>query len=220
MKSGKFAFLLMAMFALGLGAGWVLWGQPPAATPTPQVRVNPQAQRYEIPTEGDPSLGAEDAPITIIEFSDYECPYCARWYNEVLSQLLRDYEGKIRFVYKDFPLKSLHANAVSAAEAAHCAGEQGYYWQFHNALFEGAYGMGNPAYEQYAQAIGADLPSFQQCVQERHYAAEVEEDFQFAVQLGVSSTPKFFLNGLAVVGAQPYSVFQQLIEQELNGARP
>jgi protein-disulfide isomerase len=174
-------------------------------------------KRYDVPTAGNPSIGPENAPITLIEFSDYQCPYCESWYQEVYSRLLTDYKGKIRFVYRDFPLSSIHPEAQPAAEAANCAGEQNAYWQYHDALFGRKNGLGAAAYTQYASDLGLNVEQFKTCVSEHRYKSEVEADFNFASSLGVSSTPTFFLNGMVIVGAQPYEVFKQVIDKELAG---
>lgn len=210
-----------AIFLLGLGAGWLIWGQnTSASTPDSLVDVSQSVKRTNVQTDGDPSIGPDNAPITIVEFSDYQCPYCTKWHAEVFNQLMTEYKGKIRFVYRDFPLYSIHPQSQSAAEAADCAGEQGAYWQFHNALFSEKYGLGLDAYNNYAKELGLDTNKFAQCVSERRFKAEVEADFKYGTTIGVSSTPTFFVNGLAVIGAQPYEVFKELIDKELAGKIP
>lgn len=212
---------LPALFLLGLGAGWLIWGRNAATAPAPnQVNVNPDVKRYDIQNDGDPSIGPDDAVVTIVEFSDYQCPYCAKWHNEVFKRLMETYKGKIRFIYRDFPLYSIHPEAIPAAEAANCAGEQGAYWSFHEALFSEKYSLGKQAYTQYAGELGLNADQFGQCLSARRFKDEVDADLKYAANLGVSSTPTFFVNGLAVVGAQPYEVFQQLIDKELAGENP
>lgn len=122
-------------------------------------------------------------------------------------------------MYRDFPLSSLHPDAESAAEAAECAYEQGQFWEFHNKLFSGEQ-LGKDVYLQYAQELGLDVPTFTTCFETGKYRDEVQEDYQFASDLGVRSTPTFFLNGIPIVGAQPYDVFKQVIEKELTGQIP
>lgn len=211
------AGFLPVVFLLGLGLGWLLWG---ADSPTAAQQGNEPAapvRRIEVATEDSPTLGPADAPVTIVEFSDYECPYCARWHQQVYKRLMQEYEGKIRFVYRDFPLTSIHANATPAAIAAHCAGEQGAYFPFHDALFSYQYELGREAYLTYANALGLDAQSFETCLEEQRFADKVEADLRYGLSIGVSSTPTFFVNGIAIVGAQPYEVFQQVIEKELAG---
>ncbi len=213
------AALLPVVFALGLGLGWLLWGaDSPSA---PQQANDPAApapvRRIEVSIEDSPALGPADAPVTIVEFSDYECPFCARWHQQVYKRLMKEYEGKIRFVYRDFPLTNIHPNATPAAIAARCAGEQDAYFSFHDALLSYQYGLGQDAYLSYATELGLDVKAFQTCLDEKRYADKVEADMRYGYSIGVSSTPTFFVNGIAIVGAQPYEVFQQLIEKELAG---
>lgn len=184
------------------------------AAPTPKVT------RYEVAIDGDPVLGPSDAPITLIEFSDYECPFCQKWHVEVFSKLREKYGDKIRFVYRDFPLYGMHPNAASAAESAHCAGEQDLYWEFQHLLFTGNKSLNRDTYVAYANQLSMDVPSFEQCVDDRRYQKDVEADYQYASNLGIQSTPTFFINGLAIVGAQPYQVFERIIEMELAGEIP
>ncbi len=210
------------VFILGLGTGWLLRGQVSSKSlaangSDSQVTIDENVKRYEVTDDGDPSMGPENAPITIVEFSDYQCPYCIRWYTDVYARLMKTYEGKIRFVYRDFPLYSLHPEAQPAAEAANCAGEQNAYYQFHDALFGQANGLGESAYKQYASDLNLNMDQFNQCLSEHRFKSEVDADYKFATTLGVSSTPTFFINGLAVVGAQSFEVFQQIIDKELAG---
>lgn len=229
-RSQLYMILVPLAFILGLSAGYLLWGrgsggsvaQKPAQaanTTAPVVTQQQAVQRYSVPDDGDPSIGPANAPITIIEFSDYECPYCERWHTEVYTRLLEEYGDKIRIVFRDFPLSSIHPNAQPAAEAAHCAGEQNAYWQFHDKIFQGDE-LGEEIYLQYAKELGLDVESFKTCIQSGRFSNEVAADYQYAAELGVRSTPTFFINGLAVVGAQPYEVFKNVIDQELAGEIP
>lgn len=194
-------FIPIAFFA-GLAGGYLLWGGRATSTGVDPV------------SRDDPSIGPKNAPVTIVEFSDYQCPYCKLWHDEVLSKLLADYEGKIRFIYRDFPLNG-HPEAQPAAEAANCAGEQDAYWEFHRAIFSGQYGYGRSAYEQYARDLGLDVDAFASCFASNRYRDEVLSDYRDGIRLGVNSTPTFFINGTQVVGAQPYETFKQLVEAEL-----
>ncbi|MBK5109723.1 MAG: thioredoxin domain-containing protein [Anaerolineales bacterium] len=236
-----YALVMPLIFVIGLGFGYLLRGWTPqagstpaqaesassqeASVPVPQAgaetsSANQQVVRYDVPVDDDPILGAEDAPITIVEFSDYECPYCRQWHSEVYSQLIETYGEQIRFVYRDFPLASIHSNANSAANAANCAHEQGVFWEYHDMLFSMEQGLGNGAYLDYASQLDIDQADFQECLDSSRYEAEVQADFDFAAELGVRSTPTFFINGIAVVGAQPFEIFQQVIERELAGEIP
>lgn len=205
-------------FMAGLLIGLRLAGTTPADAPAAaaDVQVKDDAQRYEVSADDDPFLGPVDAPVTIIEFSDYQCPFCKKWHDEVLSRLLDTYGDQIRFVYRDFPLSGLHPFATAAAEAANCAGEQDAYWAYHDALFSDQYPFSDSGLRQYAQDLNLDINAFDECVQTRRYQDEVSADYQAAAALGVNSTPTFFINGLAVIGAQPIEVFVQIIDQELE----
>lgn len=221
--------LLPLMFALGIAVGYLLWGgksafkieQAISATQTAVVEAEAQKnfRRYDVPTDDDPALGPANAPITIIEFSDYQCPYCEQWHQQVFTQMRQNYGDKIRFVYRDFPL-SFHPQATPAAEAANCANEQGAFWDFHDKLFSGQLELGEQAFVQYAKDLGLDMARFNECVSSRRYASEVQSDFDFAANLGVQSTPTFFINGIPLVGAQPYATFKQVIDKELAGGFP
>ena len=207
-------FIPVAFF-LGLGGGYLLWGgnQVSDAAGTDQ-----QVRRVDVSTDDDPSIGPEDAPITIIEFSDYQCPYCRSWYQQVYEQLLANYPNQIRFVYRDLPLP-MHPEALPAAEAANCAGEQGAYWKYHDALFSMEYGLGREAYEKYATDLGLDLKAFTACLDSNRYQDEVQADASDAASVGINSTPTFVVNGRVLVGALPFANFQAVIDEEL-AAKP
>ena len=193
-----FAVLLPLVFLAGLGAGYLVWGNgaskispPAAAAPATQASAaaNPAGEkpiRYEIPDDNDPSIGPKDAPITIIEFSDYECPFCQKWHTEVFQKLLAAYPNQIRFVYRDFPLAGIHSNATAAAEAADCAGEQNKYFPFYEKLFSGQAGLNASTYAQYAADLGLDQARFNECVSTRKYKDEVSADYDFAANLADS----------------------------------
>jgi protein-disulfide isomerase len=131
-----------------------------------------------------------------------------------------DYQDKIRFVYKDFPLYGKHDNAAPAAEAANCAGDQGKYWEYQDKLFGMSMELGSKAFTQYAADLSLDPQQFADCLTSRKYEKEIQEDYDFATNLGVQSTPTFFINGLPVIGAQPIDVFRNIINDELVGKIP
>jgi protein-disulfide isomerase len=227
------AVFLPVAFILGIGAGYLVWGrgqdertasavadaiQATAVANRPQPPK--ELKRYDVPIDDDYVLGPADAPITIIEFSDYQCPYCLKWYSDVYQPLLKAYPGKIRFVYRDFPLLSIHPNALPAAEAANCAGEQGKYYEYHNALFGEKYSLGDDAYTKYASEMNLDMTQFNDCIQSGRSKTEVMADLDWASQFGVQSTPTFFINGIPLVGAQPLETFQMVIDWALEGKLP
>jgi len=201
-------------FILGLGSGYLLWGQPV----TPVAAVVAGVQRVNVSTEGDPSIGPEDAPVTIVEFSDYQCPYCQSWYLQTFDRLMAYYPDQIRFVYRDLPLPG-HPESLPAAEAANCAGEQGAYWKFHNALFSGKYTLGRAAYEQYAAALELDRAAFTTCLDDHRTQDEVMADAADATSLRLTGTPSFVINGRILIGALPFEDFKTIIDEEL-AAKP
>lgn len=239
-RTHLYAVLLPLAFVAGITVGYIFWGrgtpqisedtggskqvsvtgEPSAQGQADTQATPPQVNRYDIPEDDDPSIGPEDAPITMIEFSDYECPYCTKWHDEVWPLLQENYSDKLRLVYRDFPLTSIHGNAAKAAEAANCAGEQDSYWEFHDKLLSGQRKLSKDTYLEYAADLDLDEDDFEQCLESGRYTEEVEADLNFAVELGVRSTPTFFLNGIAIVGAQPYEVFEDVIEKELAGEIP
>ncbi len=233
-RSHVYAALLPLAFVIGLAVGYLFWGRntpaqtaaAPQAAPVPAAETEAESAapqevtRYEIPEDDDPVLGPAEAPITIIEFSDYECPYCQKWHVQVWPQIQETYGDQVRLVYRDFPLTSIHANATPAAAAANCAREQEQYWEFNELLFSNRYRLSKSSYQLYAEELGLDMPAFNECLDSGRHNEEVQADFDFAASLGVRSTPTFFVNGIPVVGAQPYEVFADLIEKELAGEIP
>jgi protein-disulfide isomerase len=165
----------------------------------------------------DPVKGPANAPITIVEFSDFQCPYCAR-VNPTLDQVRQVYGDKVRIVFKDFPLPN-HPEAPKAAEAAHCAGEQGKYWELHDRMFANQRALQVPAIKQYAAAVGLDMNAFNQCLDSGKHAGRVAENLKSGEALGVASTPTMYINGRPVVGAQPFDYFKAVIDEELARIR-
>ena len=228
-RSHFYAIMVVFSFAVGILVGYVAWGRGPAVqqavvpqaqAPDSQAAVDPTYTRYDIPTESFPSLGPEDAEIVLVEFSDYQCPFCKRWHDQVYQPLLAAYPGQIRLVYRNLPLTSIHPDAMSAAVAALCAEEQGAFWPYHDKLFSDEYGLGRDAYTRYAADLELDAPSFEACLDSGKFDQYLQDDMDFSLNLGVRSTPTFFINGLPVVGAQPLDVFKQVIDRELAGEIP
>jgi protein-disulfide isomerase len=177
-----------------------------------------QPPRNQVSIDDDPVKGPPDAPVTIIEFSDFQCPFCKRVL-PVLEQVFATYPGKVRLVYRDFPIPSLHPHAQRSAEAAHCAGEQGQFWAYHDALFADQERFAVTKLSDYARSIGLDLAAFEQCLASNKYTAEVQKDVADGTQAGVTGTPAFFVNGRFLPGAQPFDAFRQIIEEELRLAQ-
>jgi protein-disulfide isomerase len=171
-----------------------------------------RAPRQQVEAKG-PSRGPATAPITIVEFSDFECPYCSRA-EETVSEVLRVYGDKIRLVYRDLPLPN-HTNAPKAAEAAHCAGEQDKYWEMHAKLFANQRALDVAALKGYAKDLKLDQAKFDKCLDSGAMAAKVEEGKKAGNELGINGTPAFFVNGILISGAQPFDAFKEIIDAEL-----
>jgi protein-disulfide isomerase len=177
----------------------------------------PPIFRADVVTAGAYGKGPTRAPIELVEFSDFHCPFCRR-VEPTVEQVLKKYDGKIRFVYKDFPLDSLHPQARAAAEAARCAGEQGKYWEFHGKVYEGPADASASTMLVYANDIGLDVGKFEACRSTRKYQTQVQADVAEGTKLGVNGTPGFFINGRFLSGAQPLEAFSKIIDEELQAS--
>ncbi len=225
--------VLISAYAVGFQIGR-LNAQAPAdspvkeqAAPTPAVKAEqkaptppPPPARVEISLEGVPIKGDPDAPVTIVEWSDFQCPFCGRFYSQTLEQLTKDYidTGKVKFAYRDFPL-SFHPYAQKAAEAGKCAFKQGneYFWQLHDKMLGNQRAITVDDIKSYAAEIdGLDVDTFNSCLDSGEMADAVKKDFDAGRKAGVRGTPGFFVNGKLISGAQPYAVFKQAIEDELS----
>ena len=172
-----------------------------------------------------PTLGRADAPVTLVEFSDYQCPFCQRFFATTLPALKKDYidTGKLRFVYRDFPLE-MHPHAREAAVAAHCAGEQGKYWEMHDALFQYQAALAPAQLAERARALDLDSSRFDQCLTSGRHTASIERGLADGAAAGVQGTPGFVvgktqpgdtIQGTPIRGAQPLETFRRIIEQLL-----
>jgi protein-disulfide isomerase len=176
----------------------------------------PPVVRVAVSTAGAPIRGAAEAPVTLVEFSDFHCPFCSRAQG-TLKQVLERYPGKVKLVYRDFPLDSLHPQARQAAEAARCANDQGKFWDYHDVLYTNSPRGGPDDLRRYAEQVGLDVAKFQQCVASGVHKAGVQKDVEEGSRLGVTGTPAFFVNGRPLEGAQPVEAFVRVIEEELRG---
>lgn len=170
--------------------------------------------RYTVNGPKDLSRGPVDAPVTIIEFSDFECPYC-RKAQAVLGQLKADYGDKLRFVFRHYPLP-FHKQAPKASEAAMCAFEQDKFWSYHDALFADSQSLAVDALKELAKKQGLDAAKFDECLQSGRHAARVTSDTADGKQLGITGTPTFFVNGIKLVGAIPLDSFKEVIDREIT----
>lgn len=177
-----------------------------------KVSVKLEQPRVLVAAEG-PSRGPADAPVTIIEFSDYECPFC-RKAEPVVKKVLERYPEQVRFVYRHFPLE-MHQRAGPAAEASTCAHDQGKFWEYHDLVFGGG-ALEDADLERYAAAAGLDVAAWKKCLADGAAKARVEADFAAGRMAGVTGTPAFFVNGLMISGAQPVDEFVRRIEAELK----
>jgi protein-disulfide isomerase len=177
----------------------------------------------KISLEGQPERGPKDAAVTIVEYSDFQCPFCARAYTTIETQILKEYGDKVRFVFKNFPLSSIHPWAEDGAVASECAFQQGndQFWAVYNGLFskQGEITKENVREKasEIATSSGLDAERFKECLEGKKSLEAVKADESEAAALGVNSTPTFFINGRRLSGAQTYESFKQLIDQELAG---
>jgi protein-disulfide isomerase len=193
----------------------------PSARPTP-----PSAQNVKVSIDDDPIKGDTKAPVTIVEFSDFQCPFCKRFYDQVLPSLDKEYisTGKVRLVFRDYPLE-FHKNALPAAIAANCAQEQGKYWEVHNFLFEHPEKLDTASMISSAEELNLNREKFEKCVNDKTKEAEINKDFQDGQLYGVRGTPSFFIGktednnneitGVYIRGAQPFQVFKTEIDKLL-----
>jgi protein-disulfide isomerase len=166
----------------------------------------------EVSAAGRPARGPDKAPITIIEFSDYQCPYCKRAHVTV-EQVMQTYGDKVKLVYRDYPLP-FHENARPAAEAAACANAQGKFWEYHQKLW-GASDLSTEKLKAMAGEIGLDQKKFDECLAKQEFKAVIDKDIADGASVGVSGTPAFFINGRMLSGAQPFEKFKEVIDEEL-----
>ena len=183
------------------------------APPPPQLRQpDPSGDPSPLTIAGSPYEGKKNAPVTIIECSDFQCPFCARFFNDTEKQLRENEikDGKVKLVFKNFPLP-FHQYAEKAAEAAECANKQGKFWQMYDLLFSSGGRLDIDSLKSYAKKIGLDTNKFDHCLDSGETAGIVSSDKAQCAAAGVQGTPTFFINGKMLVGAQPYEQFKNLI---------
>lgn len=168
--------------------------------------------------DDDPFLGDPQAPLTIVEFADFQCPFCGRFFKTTEQEIIDKYvkTGKAKFVYRDFPLTSIHEEAQKSAEAAECADEQGKFWEYHDLIYERQDKLSVARYKAWAAELGLDTSQFNQCLDSGKYFEEVQKDFRDGQAAGVKGTPGTFVNSRLVEGALPFVHFQTIIEEELK----
>lgn len=237
-KATPVLIIALILFAFVAGSLWTkvrnLEEQKKEIAKTEETQKKPeqQAQRPEEPS----ILGAEDqaailkdpaavkgvatAKVTIVEFSEYQCPFCKRYVDESMVKIMAEYGDKIQYLFHDVPLP-MHSHAQEAAEAARCAGDQGKYWEYHDKLFavQEQWSVADKATEKfitYSADLGLDSSKFKECLSSGKYTQVVKSDSALGQKVGVSGTPSFFINGRMLVGAQPYESFRAIIEEELK----
>ena len=221
--------------AAGINHAWPIFGESggqtisvvaqltPGAQGTPAAQATPKPVTIDV---GDnPAKGPADAKVTIVEFSDFQCPYCSRFTTETLPQILSNYGDKVRFVFMNFPLPSIHENAQKAAEAGECANEQGAFWQFHDIMFQNQSALTVDNLKSYAAQLNLDTAKFNECLDSGKMASAVEADMTAAEKAATDAgltrfgTPAFFINGNSLSGAQPYANFKAAIDAALAAAQ-
>jgi len=227
--------LVIFAFLLGMLTNKVMYLEKAAANP-PAAAAGAAANPNQPPpapavVEGLdagklPPLGNLDAKVTMIEFSDFQCPFCKKYFDEAYKDVYEKYvkTGKVKFAYRHFPLTSIHPNAQKAAEAAECANEQGKFWEFHDTLFKNQDTWApKPAADAetdwvtYAGELGMNTSQFQSCVDTEKYKKNVDDDAAVATsQAQVEATPTFFINGTRLVGAVPFAEIQKIVDEELK----
>lgn len=192
----------------------------------------PDDKPRPVSIDDDYIRGRTDAKLTFIEFSDFQCPFCERFYRETLPLIEKEYirTGKVRMVYRDFPMANIHKHAQKAAEAAQCAGEQGKYWEMHDMIFNHQKAMAVNDLKMHAKRLGLSADQFEKCVDSDKYAEEVKKDMMNGRALGLEGTPTFFvgltgkdktIQAVTIGGARPYAVFKEVFDkllQEKDGA--
>lgn len=226
----NYIIVALATALIVLGLVWIRdSGTDSGAAPTGAAGFAPSPQPSQIPSQpsvnidmktladDDAFLGKEDAPVTMIEFSDYQCPFCGRFFTQTLPSIKSKYidTGKVKFVYRDFPI-NIHPEAEPAAIAANCAGKQGKYFEFHDKIFENQQQLSATNYKKWATELKLDLNQWDDCLKDPAQLQEVQKDLSDGSRVGVQGTPAFFIGGRLISGAQPYTVFEAAIEQELG----
>jgi len=206
----QFLYLTLGLvigFAVGFGLGQGGPAGGDAAETGPKVDI-----------EGRPFLGPENAPVTFIEFTDYQCTFCKRYYDTRYPLILEEYGDRLKYVVLHYPLSQIHPQAEEAAQAAECASDQGKFFEYHNTLFKNNMALGRANLMRYGMMLGLDMPRFEGCLDSGEKAKVVYDNIMTAVKAGVTGTPTFFVNGRILIGAQPLAIFKAHIEQALEEA--
>jgi len=178
------------------------------------VKINLEPLRFDVDSEGAPFVGKEDAEVVLVEFSDFECPYCSRLSN-TLNRVKENYADRIKLVFRQYPLPQIHSNAQKAAEASLCAADQDRFWEMHDLLFADRKNLKIEDLKEKATELGLDMEQFNQCLDEGRHAATIARDLRAGMQVGITGTPALFINGRFMSGAVAYEKIVEVIEEEL-----
>jgi len=192
----------------------------PIQQPQEEVQVLGEQAQAEIIKGASAVKGPDGAPVTIVEFSEYQCPFCKKYVDEAYAQIMENYADQIRYIFRDYPLP-FHQHSQKTAEAARCAGEQGKYWKYHDHLFANKekWEAEEDATETligFGAELGLNKEKLRQCLAEEKFSQAIQDDLALGKKFGVAGTPTFFINGTKLVGAQPYQAFEELIKKELE----
>jgi len=209
------ALLTIGLLA-GLGAGYLLFRSDPV--PHAGEVTGGGAESFGVDVTNDPVLGPDDAPITIVEFSDFDCPFCTRFATQTAPRLRAQYGQDIRWVFVNLPLQGLHPRAYEAALAGECAHDQDRFWAWYDAMFSGRFDSSNQGLAAAAREIGLNMGRWEECVAQADHAGEVAADLREAEKFYILGTPTFFVNGHRLEGAQPAEAFAAVIDSILRGS--
>lgn len=215
------AALVVAGFAVGFGVAALLFraGTGAQRSPAAQPPPGPPIEVGDIPTSGRPARGSPAARVTIVEFTDYQCPFCRRHFHATLPAILAVYGDRIRYVIRNYPIPSLHPDAPKAAEAAECSHDQGKFWPYHDRLFR-AGELDQRSLKRYAVEVGLDTAAFNRCLDTGAKAPLVGRDVRDARGYGARGTPAIFVNGRLFAGARPFEVYAAYLDSLLSRAGP
>jgi protein-disulfide isomerase len=213
---GRILGLIVLGALAGLAIGWLAWRDRAPSGPTGSGVVSGIELVDGVDVSHDPVLGPADAPITIVEFSDFECPFCSRFALQTAPALRRQYGERIRWIFVNYPLQSIHPNAYEAALAGECAAEQDRFWPFYDAMFSGRHSLSGTGYAEAAEAIGMDEERFQACYRNADHAEEVDLDVKEGEKFYILGTPTFYVNGRRMEGAQRPEAFAAVIDSILS----
>lgn len=219
---GRAAGLVVLGVLAGLALGWLAFdragGGGASTSPGSMNRVaaGERTTVEGVDVTGDPVLGPSDAPVTIVEFSDFECPFCARFAQRTAPLLRRQYGEDLRWIFVNNPLQSIHPRAYDAGLAGECAADQGRFWEFYDAAFSGRHDLSNSGLMAMGREIGLDMDDYRSCFQDAEFAAEMALDIKEGQKFYILGTPTFFVNGRRMEGAQPPEAFAAVIDSILR----